>query len=153
MTYIGGLTVVLFPGLRRGVNLLISDLTNSYRHDGVVIWILMMTSSNGNFFRVTDRDRWIPRTKASDADALMFFFYMRPNKWLRKQWQGGWLETPLRPLWHYEMLYVDNCHSYFREIYVIDMINSVYVKQFQPQCNLHEGVICKKVWEDHFKSK
>ena len=43
---------------------------------------IMMTSSNGNIFRVTGHlcgefagPRWIPRTKASDI-----FFDLRPNK-------------------------------------------------------------------------
>ena len=42
---------------------------------------LMMTSSNGNIFRVTDPlcgeftgDRWIPRTKASDGELWCFLW-------------------------------------------------------------------------------
>ena len=42
--------------------------------------IIMMTSSNGNIFRVTDHlcgeftgHRWISRTKASDAELYVFF--------------------------------------------------------------------------------
>ena len=31
--------------------------------------------------------------------ALMFFFYLRPNKRLSKQWWGWWFETPSCPLW------------------------------------------------------
>ena len=45
---------------------------------------IMMTSSNGNIFRVTDHlcgeftgDRWIPRTKASDAE-LWYFLWSAP---------------------------------------------------------------------------
>ena len=52
----------------------------------------MMASSNGNIFRVTGHlcgeftgHRWIPRTKASDAE-LWCFFYLRFNKRLSKQW-------------------------------------------------------------------
>ena len=51
----------------------------------------MMTSANGNVFRVTGPlcreftgHRWIPRTKASDAE-LDVFFDLCPNKWLSKQ--------------------------------------------------------------------
>ena len=51
--------------------------------------MFMMTSSNGNIFRVTDHlcgeftDRlWIPRIKARSFDA---FFDLRPNKLLSKQ--------------------------------------------------------------------
>ena len=56
----------------------------------------MMTSLNGNIFRVTDHlcgeftgHRWIPRTKASEA------------KRVSKQSWGWWFETPARPLWHH----------------------------------------------------
>ena len=51
----------------------------------------MMTSSNGNIFRVTGHlcgeftgPRWIPRTKASDVE-FDAFFDMHPNKRLSKQ--------------------------------------------------------------------
>ena len=51
----------------------------------------MMTSSNGNSFRVTGHLcgeftglRWIPRTKASDA-GFDVFFDLRPDKQLSKQ--------------------------------------------------------------------
>ena len=64
----------------------------------------MMTSSNGNFFRVTGPlcgeftgDRWIPRTKASDAEHWCFLL----NKRLPKQSWGWWSETPSRPLWRH----------------------------------------------------
>ena len=62
----------------------------------------MITSSNGNIFRVTGHlcgeftgPRWFPRTKASDV-----FFDLRLNKRLSKQSWGWWFETPSRPLWH-----------------------------------------------------
>ena len=44
-------------------------------------WLPMMTSSNGNIFRVTGPlcgeftgDRWLPRTKASDAELWCFLW-------------------------------------------------------------------------------
>ena len=50
----------------------------------------MMTSSNGNIFRVSGHfcgeftgHRWIPRTKACDAE--LWFFYQRLNERLSKQ--------------------------------------------------------------------
>ena len=67
----------------------------------------MMTSSNGNIFRVTGHlcgeftgPRWIPRTKASDAE-LWCFLWSAPysNKWLSKQWWCWLFETPSSPLW------------------------------------------------------
>ena len=58
--------------------------------------IFMMTSSNGNIFRVTGPlfgDRWIPHTKAVTR-SFDVFFYLRLNKRLSKQ-PWGWLsETP-----------------------------------------------------------
>ena len=50
----------------------------------------MMTSSNGNIFRVTGHlcgelidDRWIPLTKASEGGLDVFFFLSAPE-WLSK---------------------------------------------------------------------
>ena len=72
-----------------------------------IIMMIMMTSSNGNIFRVTGHLcgeftglRGIPSTKASDAE-LWCFFYMRPNKQLSKQSWGWWFETPLWSLWRH----------------------------------------------------
>ena len=66
-----------------------------------------MTSSNGNIFRVTGHlcgeftgHRWIPLTKASDAE-LSCFFDLRLNKRLSKQSWGWWFEMPSRSLWHH----------------------------------------------------
>ena len=65
----------------------------------------MMTSSNGNFFRVTGPlwrestgHRWIPFTKARDAE-WWCFFDLRLNKRLNKQPRRRWFETPSHPLW------------------------------------------------------
>ena len=64
----------------------------------------MMTSSNVNSFRVTGPlcgeftgPRWIPLTKASDAE-FDVFFDLRLNKRLSKQW---WFETQSRPFWRH----------------------------------------------------
>ena len=70
----------------------------------------MMTSSNGNIFRVTGPlcgeftgDLWITRTKASDAE-LWCFFDLHLNKRLSKQSWGWWFETPSPSLWrHYHV--------------------------------------------------
>ena len=66
----------------------------------------MMTSSNWNIFRVTDPlcgeftgHRWIPRTKASDAELWRFLSNLCLNKRLSKQSWGWLFETPLRSLW------------------------------------------------------
>ena len=56
------------------------------RSEPISFFAIMMTSSNGNIFRVTGPlcgvftgHRWIPRTKASDAE-LWCFFDLRLNK-------------------------------------------------------------------------
>ena len=68
---------------------------------------VMMTSSNGNIFRVTgplcgelSGHRWIPRTKASDAE-LWCFLWSTWIIWLSKQSCGWWFGTPLRSLWRH----------------------------------------------------
>ena len=59
----------------------------------------MMTSSNGNIFRVTGHLcgeftglRWIPRTKASDAEFDVFFDIRRIKRLSKHPW-GWWFET------------------------------------------------------------
>ena len=54
-----------------------------------------MTSSNGNIFRVTGRlcgeftgPRWIPHTKASDAELWFFFICAWINGWVNKHEAG-----------------------------------------------------------------
>ena len=67
----------------------------------------MMTSSNGNIFRVTGLLRGEftgpgefpaqrPVTRSFDV-----FFDLRTNKRLGKQWWGWWFETPSNPLWRH----------------------------------------------------
>ena len=69
---------------------------------------IMMASSNGNIFRVTGHlcgeftgHRWIPHTKASDAELWYFCFYLCTNKRLSKQSSGWWFETPSGSLWRH----------------------------------------------------
>ena len=68
---------------------------------------LMMTSSNGNIFRVTrplcgevtghcEFPTQRPVTRSFDI-----FFDLRPNKRLSKQSGGWWFETPSPPLWRH----------------------------------------------------
>ena len=67
----------------------------------------MTTSSNWNILRVTGRlwgessdDRWSSVTEASDTE-LWYFFYLRPNRRLSKQFRRGWFETLSRSLWRH----------------------------------------------------
>ena len=86
---------------------------------------VMMTLSNGNIFRVTGHlcgeftgPRWIPRTKASDAE---LFFYLRLNKRLSKQSLGWWFETLSRPLWRH----CNGSHVFKRQYAVIGSGNGL----------------------------
>ena len=80
--------------------------------------LTMMTSSNGSIFRVTGPlcgeftgPRWIPLTKASDAE-LCVFFDLHLNKQFSKQSWGWWFETPSRPLWRHcnAETHLGDCH-------------------------------------------
>ena len=82
----------------------------------MIMEFVMMTSSNGNILRVTGPlcveftgPRWIPRTKASDAEPWCFF-YLRLNKLLGKHWCGRWFERPSRPLWRHRNVESQNLH-------------------------------------------
>ena len=75
-----------------------------------IIFVTMITSSNGNIFRVTGHlwgefigPRWIPHTKASDAE-LWCFLWLRLNKRLSKQSWGWWFETLSCPLWRHRRM-------------------------------------------------
>ena len=72
-----------------------------------VLNISMMTSSNGNIFRVigplwgeSTGHRWIPLTKASDAE-LWCFLWPRLTKWLSKQSRRRWFEIQSHSLWRH----------------------------------------------------
>ena len=66
-----------------------------------------MTSSNGIIFRATGHlcreftgNRWIPCTKASDAELCCFLWSAPEWKIDKKSW-GWWFETSSRPLWRH----------------------------------------------------
>ena len=97
------------------------------------IRISMMTSSNGNIFRVTGHlcgestgPRWIPRTKASDAE-LWCFFNLCLNKRLSKQSWGWWFETLSRPLWRH------------RNDQKRRQLSTEILFSLQCQCNIHKS--------------
>ena len=77
----------------------------------------MMTSLNGNIFRVTGHlcgehagHRWIPRTKGPVTRSFDVFFDLPQNKQLSKQSWGLWFETLSRPLWR--RCNGENCSRY-----------------------------------------
>ena len=64
--------------------------------------------TNGNIFRVTGHlcweftgDRWIPHTKASDAELWCFLWAAREVSRLSKQSWDWWFETLSRPSWRH----------------------------------------------------
>ena len=70
--------------------------------------LFMMTSSNGNIFRVTGPlwgeligYRWISPPQRPVTRNFDVFFDLRLNKRLSKQSWGWWFETPSRPLWRH----------------------------------------------------
>ena len=65
-------------------------------HDDVIKW--KHFPRNWPFVRGIHRSRWIPRTKASDAE-LWCFFDLRLNKRLSKQSWGWWFGTLSSSLW------------------------------------------------------
>ena len=80
----------------------------------------MMTSSNGNIFRVTGHLcweftglRWIPRTKEVTR-SFDVFFDLRPNKRLSKQLWGWWFETHSP---HYEVTVMFDSIRYLMMVY------------------------------------
>ena len=66
-------------------------------HDDVIKW--KHFPRNWPFVRGIHRSRWIPHTKASDAQLV--FFDLRLNKRLSKQPWGWWFETPSWSLWRH----------------------------------------------------
>ena len=69
----------------------------------------MMTSSNGNIFRVTGHlcgeftgHRWIPRGHKGQWRGALVFSLISAwiNGWVNQSW-GWWFETPSRPLWRH----------------------------------------------------
>ena len=67
----------------------------------------MMTSSNGNIFRVTGHlcgeftDPGELSTQRPVTRSFDVFFDLRLNKWLSKQWWGWWFEMLSHPLWRH----------------------------------------------------
>ena len=92
------------------------NLSCSVRHEHYFIQSIrphMMTSSNGNIFRVTGHlcgeftgPRWISVPGEFPAQrpvtrSFNVFFDLRLNKRLSEQSWGWWLETLSRPLWRH----------------------------------------------------
>ena len=68
------------------------------KHDDAIKW--KHFPCNWPFVRGIHRSRWIPHTKASDAE-LWCFFDLRLNKRMSKHPRGWWFETPSWSLWRH----------------------------------------------------
>ena len=69
-----------------------------WAHDDVIKW--KHFPRNWPFVRGIHRSRWIPHTKATDAE-LWLFFYLRLNKRLSKHSCGCWFEALSWSLWRH----------------------------------------------------
>ena len=114
----------------------------------------MMTPSNGNISCVTrhlcgefNGPRWIPHTKASDAE-LWCFLWSAPGKGdkrLSKQWWGWWFETLSCPLWRHPNAWcIIRCfrgecnHPTCGYVFVVDLV--------LPGCPLVDLYIQIEIW-------
>ena len=120
---------------------------------------LMMTSSNGNIFRVTDHlcgeftgSRWIPGpTQRPVTRSIDFYFDLRRDKRLSKQSWGWWFETLSHPLWRHRNGCIWHCTavSASRAMAVIDshiyaetVLKSLVPNLYQIHCILL-GIFCR----------
>ena len=68
------------------------------------------------------RHRWIPRTKASDAE-LWCFLWSAPVKRMSTQSWGRWFETPSRSLWRH----CNGCDLPYIDLQSLDILLTTYV--------------------------
>ena len=118
------------PWITHAINVLMFQYIFSETRPGNNI-SFMMTSSNGNIFRVTGHlcgeftgRRWIPHKKASDAERWCFF-HLCPNKRLSKQSWGWWFETPSHPLWRHcndYMIFFDSLEHWWIALGIITLM-------------------------------
>ena len=90
-----------------------------------------MTSSNGNIFRVTGRlwgeftgHRWIPLTKASDAE-FWCILWSAPEQRLSNQSRRQWFETPSWSLWRHCKVLSGKVSRHYILLYLIKYVFSV----------------------------
>ena len=104
-------------------------------------WIssTMMTSSNGNIFRITGHlfgeftgPRWIP-TQRPVTQSFDVFFDLRLNKQLSKQSCGWWFETLSLPLWRHcnERAVVQSLHGFLLLTWISFCTNSLVASEIR----------------------
>ena len=90
------------------------------------------------------RYRWIPHTKASDAENWCFF-YLCLNQQLSKQWRRRWFETPSLSLWR-------NCNVYVSlEYAIIGSDNGLTTIQCQNFTWTNAGSLSDEPLETNFR--
>ena len=75
----------------------VNEPTIDSLHDDVIKW--KQFPRYLPFVREFTGDRWIPRTKTSDAE-LWCFLWSSPERLSKQSW-GWWFETPSGPLWRH----------------------------------------------------
>ena len=97
----------------RSMNISSTKMVQCGIWDWCIVGFVMMTSSNGNIFRVTGHlcgefigPRWIP-AQSPVTRSFDVFFDLRPNKRLTKQSWGCWSETPSCSLWRQCDAYIE----------------------------------------------
>ena len=92
-------------------------VTNTHTHTLHHVGNYIMTSSNGNIFRVTGPlcgeftgHRWIPLTKPVTRN-FDVFFVLCLNKRLSKQPGGWWFDSSSRSFWHHCLCWVTHTKS------------------------------------------
>ena len=111
----------------------------------------MTTSSNGNIFRITGPlcgeftgHRWIPPTKASDAE---LWYFLRLNKRLSKQSRRRWFDSPLGSLWR-------NCNVFSGEFVWMQVFRHAGNILCYTGCLIHasrSALICVPIMIDEVK--
>ena len=111
----------------------------------------MMTSSNGNIFRVTGplcREFTGPGevpTQRTVTRSFDVFFDLHPNKRLSKQWWGWWFETQSCPLWRHRNDYIlpaivssSEVSPLFYILVVCFRVLTVWFMELSSSCNVLE---------------
>ena len=104
----------------------------------------MMTSWNGNIFRVTGPlcgeftgHRWIPSQRPVTR-SFDVFFDLSLNKPLSKQLWGGWFETPSRSLWRHCNMNITYVVLENRDVH---MRFNIFHGQTDGNKNLHDNTL------------
>ena len=105
------------------------------------IFTLMMTSSNGNIFRVTGHlcgEFTVPgefSTQRPVTRSFDVYFDLHPNKWLSKQSWGWWFETLSCSLWRHRneqfLFHGSQCSNVIGCMYGIGYTHPVTGKKYR----------------------